>query len=305
MRIVSLAPFLTEDVYALGLGQFLVAVSRHCYLAEDQSNLPRITYDASAGAPAGVNLIRGICDSYVDLSALKNSGATHILTSLYEEKDSDANSRRAIEQLAAVLPDSPKILPFFPRTLEQVLSALERLGKVLQSPKGHDVSQRLKAQLMDWGDNFYERMKNKRVTFISSVQPLMLAGMWVPDLIQACSAVSQVRVGGSDDARVEWKDILDFRPDVIIVAPRNSDLMASMRNFKLLEKFPEWESLPAVKRGEVIFTDGLSHFYSPSPVLRESMSILVSAIAGFESGYISPRDSFQRLRWLEMQRHKI
>lgn len=305
MRIVSLAPFLTEDVYALGLQQYLVAVSRNCVLAPEQNNLARITFDSAQAAPAGVNLVRGVCDTYVDLSSLKALAPTHILTSVYDERDSDVNARRAVEQFVSVWPDGPKLLPFFPRTFEQTLGVLESIGKLLQSPKGRDVSQRLKAQVMDWGDNFYERMKNKRVTFLSSVEPLMLAGMWVPDLIHGCSALSQVRVSGSDDQAVQWKEIVEFRPDVIVVAPREKDLATSMRSFKTLERFPDWETLPAVKRGEVIFTDGLAHFYHPSPILRESMSILVSAVAGFESGYISPRDSFYRLRWLEMQRHKL
>ena len=79
----------------------------------------------------------------------------------------------------------------------------------------------------------------------------------------------------------------------------------SCKLFREFEKRPGWDNIPAVKRGEVFFSEGISNFYRPSMRLIESMSILVSAIAGFDSGYITPRDSFHKLRWLELQRHQF
>lgn len=303
MRIVSLAPFLTEILLALGLEQNLVGVSGDCLLPEGL-DVPRLTPSLDASPDPKKFTLSGLADAPVDKTMLMDLAPTVVLASLKELRDSNVRLLNAKAILAGILPDC-RLESFFPRTLEQILAALEAIGKITKSAKGHDLSQRMKAQIMDWGDNFYDRMKNKRVTFLSSVQPLRLAGYWIPDLVHACSAVSQLHNPGEDPQSVEWKQILEFRPDVIIVAPEGQKIEAAMKAFKVMEKFPDWESVPAVKRGEVVFTDGFAHFYSPSPALRDSMSILVSAIAGFESGYIAPRDSFYRLRWLELQRHKF
>jgi iron complex transport system substrate-binding protein len=306
MRICSLDPALTETICYLGLEEGLVGISHRCNFPEAILKLPRLT-TARSGSDGALRSLLG--PDLVDIKALTDLKPDVIVAKIEEAQGSDENVRRARqllgEQLAPLGLDA-KLYSYDPRTLEQIFEMFDQLGKDLKVPtKGHDLSQRLKAQMMDWGDNFYDRMKNKRVTFLSGVDPFILAGCWIPDMIHLASAVSQVRVGGEDSLVVSWKDIVDFRPDVIVVAPQGQNLQQSMKNFFKLEKLPEWDTIPAVKRGEVVFADGSDHFFRASPRLRESMSILISAVAGLESGYISPRDSFQRLRWLEMQRHKI
>lgn len=193
-----------------------------------------------------------------------------------------------------------------PVSLDSVLAGYEEVGRVVNAQdKARAAAQRLKAQLMDWCDNFYDRMKNKRVSVLSAIAPVRLAGLWVPDMVALCSGISQMARDGSPDKEISWQELVEFRPDVILVAPRGKSLKESMAMFKELEKFPEWEKVPAVKRGEVSFVDGIEHFYEPGPKLMESMAILISAIGGLDSGYITQRDSFYRLRWLELQRHRI
>lgn len=199
-----------------------------------------------------------------------------------------------------------RVYYYFPRSLEEVFVNIEELGKTAGAAfKGRDLGNRLKAQLLDWADNFYSRMKNKRVTFLSGVSPLSLGGFWIPDMIGKCSATSQLFDGRKGDRKVTWQEIREFKPDVIVVSPRRASIAVSLAEFKAMEKFPDWDNIPAVKRGEVIFTDGDIHFYYPGMKLFESAGILVSAIAGLESGYITARDSFHRLRWIELNRHKF
>lgn len=196
---------------------------------------------------------------------------------------------------------------FYPAmyNFESLLNVYEEVGVALGSAaEGRNISQRIKAQFMDWADNFYPRTKNKKVTFLSSITPLKLAGFWIPDLIKQVSCTPQNQPGESDKSTT-WEDIYAFRPDVIVVAPKNFSLEESCKLLLQLEKQPLWEKIPAVLRGEVSFIDGKEHFYHPSLKIIESMGILLSAIAGFDSGYITPRESFFRLRWLELNRHKL
>ncbi|MBN8548197.1 MAG: ABC transporter substrate-binding protein [Deltaproteobacteria bacterium] len=303
MRIVSLEPALTETLCYFGLEASLVGVSHRCDYPEAALKLPRVT---SARSGSDGTLRSSLSEDLVDVGALVALRPDVIVTRIEDALGTDTNVRRAREMVAAQIGSEVRLYSYAPTTLEQVYASFEQLGKDLKVPgPGHDVSQKLKAEFMNWGDNFYERMKNKRVTFLAGVDPFVLAGYWIPDMIHLASATSQVRMGGEDSLVVQWKDIADFKPDVIVVAPIGQTLKESMKNFFKLEKMPGWEDLPAVKRGEVIFCDGRDHFYRASPRLRESMAIMVSAIAGLESGYITVRDSFHRLRWMEMQRHKI
>jgi iron complex transport system substrate-binding protein len=181
----------------------------------------------------------------------------------------------------------------------------EDIGKAVgRAREGRELAQRIQAQLMDWVDNFYERMRNKRVSVLSRLQPLSLAGEWIPTLIELASAEPQFIVAGEPDRATTWRAIADFRPDVILVAPRGLTLAESVKALAALEKIPEWQQIPAVKRGEVIFSDG-SRLCAPGPKFVQGAAILFSGIAGLESGYITKKDEFFRLRFLELHRHRF
>jgi iron complex transport system substrate-binding protein len=308
MRIVSLAPEMTELVCYFGQEESLVAVSARCHFPESIDALPKVTREANSttlsGATAGLATLLG--PDFTDVQLLTSLSPDLVLTKITGAKDNPALLARVRQELSDACGKEVRVFSAEPLALNEVYDLFESVAKEIGvKQKGHDLAARLKAQVMDWGDNFYDRMKNKKVAFLASVTPPSLAGFWIPDLIHLCSAISQVRVAGKPHYSLDWKEIVDFRPDVIVVAPEDFPLEASMKTFKILEKLPNWDDIPAVKRGEVIFTDGLVHFYRPGPRLIDSMGILISAIAGLESGYITARDSFYRLRWMELQRHRI
>ena len=304
MKIVSLSPFITDYIQSLGLGAQLVGVSHRCLQHPDNPPLPTLTND-SVLVPAPGVVARELALDPVDAEALLALNPDVVLTSLPDAATVEPTMRIIAQELSTKLNKKVVVASFFPTTLNGLYQDFENIGELIGArTQAHERTQRIKAQLMNWSDNFYDRMKNKKVTFLSSFHPLTLAGWWIPDMIHLCSATSQVLVGGEAPVKVSWAEIVQFGPDVIVFAPEGKTLKESMATFKEFEKLPGWEDVPAVKRGQVAFVDGDIHFYKPGNIIG-SMGILVSAIAGFDSGYITDRDSFFRLRWLEMQRHRL
>ena len=317
MRIVSLEPYLTELVQQLGAAASLVGVTERCNLKKLENVKPAVvaSVDAASGSSDGT-LQKYLAEIPVNLAALKDCKPDIVLTLaphgvILPNDARGGGGDITLDDLRKRLKtflgnENVKLLAVRPTRLESIYSMYEEVGVLISQPAhGRERSQRLKAQLMDWGDNFYERTKNKKVSFLSSLNPLMLGGLWIPDLIALCSATSQHAVDGSADREVSWEEVVAFKPDVIVVAPRGKDLKESLATFKELSKLPRWEEVPAVVRGEVIFSDGTKHFYDPVSGFMDSMAILLSGVAGFESGYIAERDTFYRLRWLELHRHKL
>ncbi len=304
MRIAALQPDIAEVVCSLGLAEQVVATCSGCD-SPALAHAKRITTALLPGAQTST-LDDLICSERVDLELLRAAAVDVVLTRVPVNDESDTMLNQVRSLLKGDLGDDLKFHSYHPNTINGVLAYFEAIGADLGQPvRGKEIASRMKAQFMDWGDNFYDRMKNKKVTFLSSVEPLRLAGRWVPDMIHLASAMSHAPSTGNDDLETSWEDILRFRPDVIVVAPRGNTLQQSMKSFHEFEKRVDWESIPAVKRGEVIFAQGMHHFYHASNDLIESMAVLISAIAGLESGYITPRDSFFRLRWLELHRHRV
>lgn len=103
-RIVSLAPSLTEAVYALGAGERLVGVSRFCDFPEEAGKLPKVG---------------GFLDpNYEAIVALK---PTAVL--LLKEQQQAADRLKALEI---------DCLLFSNRSIEEILQSITRLGDALQ-----------------------------------------------------------------------------------------------------------------------------------------------------------------------------
>ncbi len=305
MRIVSLEPFITDVIIHFGLAQNLVAVSASCILPPDLSALPRISKSSKSGAAPVDTLNRLLSADSVDFKTLSLLAPEAVFFRLTRKDEDGSLLKQVREALSPFLPESTKVNSYSPWSLEQVYDVLARLGKDLGcAADGLKMGQRLRAQGMDWSDNFYERMKNKKVTFLAGLEPLKLGGLWLPDMIHMASAQSQQMASGTEHKPVTQQEISSYRPDVIIVAPQGYSVEQSAQAFAMFGS-EAWQDIPAVKRGEVYFTDGNEHFYKPGPKLGESFAILISAIAGLESGYITPRDSFYHLRWVELQRHRF
>lgn len=311
MRIVSLEPYLTETTCVLGLQESLVGISHRCDYPEDIKFLPRVTVARDLGLGEHYKGARGflpenLSPDFIQLEELVALKPDLVLTAVPNMEEQEELLARLRSELRDHCGEETRLAAFEARNFEEILQMFQDLGRALDMrAKGWDLAQRVKSQLMDWGDNFHDRMRNKRVSLLASVRPLKLGGWWIPDMIRLCSGLSQNAASGHPARETTWEEIVEFRPDVIVVAPKDYGMSETLKVFKELEQLPGWEDVPAVKRGEVIFTDGVSHFHRPTPRLMGSMGVLVSAIAGLESGYITPRDSFYRLRWLEMQRHKI
>jgi hypothetical protein len=280
MKIFALQPVLRELIRSLGAGECLV--------------------DAKSGSEGCNSPLSDVHEWYEHASREAPwSDEPHVALAL---SSSDLRSPGPEE---SAFEDRVKIRVFAPRTLEDVFSFLEDVGELVGARReGREKAQRIRAQIDDWCRNFYPRTKSKRVSFITSLTPLRIAGEWQADLISRCGAVPQVP-RGARSATVEWADIRGFRPDVILISLEKRSLDESARSMTALQILSGWEELPAVRRGEVFFCDGAQHFHQPCVNLIESAGMLISAIAGLESGYITPRDSFYRLRWVELHRHRL
>ncbi len=306
MKIISLEPYITDVLVYLGVTEKLVGVSHRCEQPSSTSVVTVVTTPAVVSQVSGLDgrVAKELCTDFVDVEQLLSLAPDLVLTES-EQLAQPGGARWIQEYLETRLGKKVLIAAFSARTVDAMYGVFEEIGKLVGNVQGgRDLGHRLKAQLMDWSDSFYPRMKNKRVTVLSSVAPLRLAGKWIPDLVKCASAAPQHYVVGDGEKETSWSEIVSFRPDVIIVAPEGYSLDESVKTLKYLERAKEWEGLPAVKRGEVVFCDGLG-LYRPGPKLLSGAAILISAIAGLESGYITKRDEFFRLRWVELHRHRF
>jgi iron complex transport system substrate-binding protein len=157
---------------------------------------------------------------------------------------------------------------------------------------------------MEWADSFFDRSRGREVAVLSSVSPLRAAELWFSDFVKLFSGQLFVRDSKRLNVPLSWEEVVAFRPEVIVVAPEGEVVTESVKTLATLQGLAHWEDLPAVKRGDVVFADGAS-LYNPGPSFLKGAAVLVSAMASLESGYITKRDEYVKLRFVELHRHKF
>jgi iron complex transport system substrate-binding protein len=191
-------------------------------------------------------------------------------------------------------------------SLEQLYTVVEELGSLVgEGVKARELVTRIRGQLMAWGDSFYHRIRGKQVVVISEVKPITVAARWFPDLIRLLGGKAiELKPPAKPINKPIWDDLVLARPDVIVVALEGRNLSQSVKAWEVLRDLPQWEEIPAVKRGEVIFASG-EELYRPGPRFLRGAAVLVSSMAGLDSGFITERDEYLKLRYLELHRHRF
>jgi iron complex transport system substrate-binding protein len=248
-RIVSLAPNLTETLFALGLGDRVVGDTNYCdYPAEALSK-------AHVGGPLNPNL-EEIAALHPDLVL----------------------ATRAINQLATVRSIQRLGIAVYatdPRSVEQVLSSTERLGGLLGAEQRAatvvaDLRQRLEALRARLSGG-----EPKVVLFVTWVDPLISVGRdtFLADALRWAGARTVI------DARQDWPNVslelvVRLQPQYLVFS---SDQPGQIQHqIAELRGRPGWRDLGALRGNRIIV---LSEAFSrPAPRLVDTIEQLARAL---------------------------
>lgn len=305
MQIVSLVPMVSNLIARYGSLERLCAVSEHCFGGKSIDGVSVLSKVDSPVADSNSHRFQVGADCLgVDMQHLASLNPTCIFTTVRNE-DPAVFVPWAEEYLRVRFDMSVRIYHVELETLTDLYDTIETVGAVAGfAAEARSFVVKIQGQLMQWGHLFYDRCKGKTCLALTDVEPFCVAPRWVTDIIELLGArVVRDSQNHYFSGQIEWSDISALRPDVMIFIPRDKNLMESVRLLPTLQTLPDWEQLPAVKRGEVGFCDG--GILVEHGALLRSAAIIVSIIARLESGYITPRNSYHKLRYVELHRHKF
>ena len=109
---------------------------------------------------------------------------------------------------------------------------------------------------------------------LEGVNPLVIGGHWVTDLLlRAGGRLPERFVPGCPAERISWDDVLEAQPEKLFVDLCSSDLARSVREIPWLAAQHGWNSLPAVRNGEVYLIDH-STLSRPGPRIVDGLEAL-------------------------------
>jgi iron complex transport system substrate-binding protein len=303
MRIASLLPSATEIVCALGLGDRIVGVSHECdyppeivgrtVLTEPKLD-PRGT---SSEIDAAVRrLVRdGLTVYRIKEEELRAAKPDLIVTQ--EQCEVCAVSYSDVVKAAREWLGHPvEIVSLKPDTLDDVFGDFERVAKAA----GVDETGRV---LVERGRERIERLRRgarlvrsrPRVACLEWLDPLMAAGNWIPEMIDLAGGASDLAPGGQHSPTLNWQQLVDYAPDVVILMPCGFKLEQTRRELPRLLARDEWRALPAVRNGRVYSVDGNAYLNRPGPRIVDSAELLAGLIQPGHFAGLIPEGSWERV----------
>ena len=290
MRIVSLLPSATEILFALGLGEQVVGVSHECDFppaARDKKVVihSRIPKEAS---PAEIDRLvrefsaRGESVYSVDAQALRSLSPDLIVT-----QDLCHVCAASPEDLAAVLAtfeSQPEVLSLNPLDLGDVWRDILIVGE--QTFRPHAAEKLIesigeKLGTLELQINSQEEQPagdRPAIAFLEWLQPIYVGGHWVPEMIQLVGGRDAFGEPSRPSFRVTLEDVVAAQPDILIAAPCGYTARQACEEYRTLNFPAGWQSIPAIRNGQVYALDANSYFSRPGPRLITGLEILAKLL---------------------------
>lgn len=287
-RIVSLLPSATEIAVALGLADCLVGRSHECDFPPEVSALPVCTatkLEKGLGSRAIEERVKAIVEKGlsvydVDAALLKALKPDVILTqaqcAVCAVTPADLE-----EALASWVGTPPRLVSLAPDDLADVRGDFARVAEAAGVPeRAAPAVQRFEAALAALPPAPAER---PRLLAIEWLDPLMVAGNWVPELISAAGGEPLLARPGVHSHTIDFAAAAAADPDIVALMPCGYQLGQTLPEARALLATPQWQALRAVREGRVFAVDGHHLFNRPGPRLVESAAVLAWLIHGPEA----------------------
>ena len=284
-RIASLIAAGTEMVGALGIGDRLVGVSHECDWPEGVGDLPHLTATAVDAASEGGAIdseVREITAAGQPLYHLDVEGLAAARPDLIVTQSKCDVCAVAYDDVLAAVRDvdalnGVTVVDLDPGSLDDVLADIGRLGAAAgladdaTSGVVTGLQERIDAVTAATAD--LAESDRPVTASIEWMDPVMIAGNWDPDMIRAAGGRPATATHGTSQF-VEWEEVVEARPEVIMVACCGYGLGKTLAEAGDLTARPGWADLPAVRSGRVWAVDGNAFFNRPGPRLVDSLEIL-------------------------------
>lgn len=283
-RVVSLLPSATEIVCALGAADQLVDISHECDFPEDIRDRPVLTrsrIDASGTSRAIDEAVRAVITNALSIYAVDDTLLASLAPDVIVTQDlcevcavSLDDVRAAIARLAHRA--DVRIVSLSPTRLGDVLDDIERVAEALSCPeRGRSVRAELKLRIAALSARAATAPARPRVVSLEWMEPLMIGGTWMPELVELAGGTPVGAEAGSPAPTITPAQLRDLAPDVVVVKPCGFSLARALEERHVIERDV---IAPLAGGARVYVTDGNAFFNRPGPRLVESLEIMAACI---------------------------
>ena len=279
MRIVSLVPHATELLFALGLGDDVVAVTHECDFPTEVRRLPHVTRDV---LPAGLSA------GQIDAAVRERTEQGLSIYELDERRLSDlqpdlivtqelcqvcAVSYEDVVEIAKRIPSRPRVISLDPNTLGEAMSDIRTIAQATGARDAAlDLVSRQRARI----DRVRVAVKDADrvpVAALEWLDPIFIAGHWTPQLIELAGGRDVLGFAGEHSQQSTWEAVDAARPEVVVVMPCGYDAPRAAE-----EARRDAGALARLGAARVVAVDAAAYFSRPGPRLVDGLELMAHVL---------------------------
>jgi iron complex transport system substrate-binding protein len=275
MRIVSLVPHATELLFALGLGDDVVAVTHECDYPLQALQRPRITRDvlpsgldaAAIDAAVRERTLSGEAIYELDRDALASLEPELIVTQALCPVC--AVSYDDVAEIASELPSNPQVIALDPKTLGETLGDVRTLAEATRTrERGIELIADAAARV-DRVKLAVRKQPRPRVAALEWLDPVFVAGHWTPQMIELAGGEDVLGLAGERSEVVSWDAVVAARPQIVVVMPCGYDAQRAHEEAVRYER-----KLAALDAERIVAVNASAYFSRPGARLVDGVELL-------------------------------
>jgi iron complex transport system substrate-binding protein len=274
MRIASLVPSATEMLFALGVGDRVVAVTHECDYPPGAEQLPHLTRTM---------IPEGLEAAEIDLAVRERTSRGESLYALDEDVLADlevdlivtqavcavcAVSFDDVRAVAERLPTKPEVVSLDPSTLGEVLADVARLAEATGVPEAGERLVAEAGERLEAVEVAVEGARRPRVAALEWMDPLYVGGHWVPQMIELAGGEDLLGLPGEKSRTAEWGELEAISPEVVVSMP--CGYYAEQAAAETIR----WRKHLAQLGARVVAVDAAAYFSRPGPRLVDGVELL-------------------------------
>jgi iron complex transport system substrate-binding protein len=284
LRVVSLLPSATELVCAVGAEAELVGISHECDFPAAIRGRPVLTRArvSSEGTSLSIDsAVRALVEQALSIYLVDEAKLAELRPDVIVTQDlcevcavSLDDVRSAVARLAHAA--DVRIVSLRPTRLGDVLDDVGRVAAALgRDAQGREVRAALEGRIDAIRVRAARGRARPRVASIEWLDPLMLGGTWMPELIELAGGTAVGVERGQLAPTLTPGQLAALAPEVVIVKPCGFDLERALGERDAIERNIARVVSPGAR---VFVTDGNAFFNRPGPRLVESLEILAACL---------------------------
>jgi iron complex transport system substrate-binding protein len=117
-----------------------------------------------------------------------------------------------------------------------------------------------------------------RVLALEWLDPLFMAGHWVPEMVGLAGGRDILGVEGRPSAEIAWSRVIEGDPEVIVLMPCGFTLEQTVNESARLQFVEEWVRRTSGGAPKVYAVNGSAYFNRPGPRIVDGLEILLEII---------------------------